>query len=67
MPLRYLRKSKRMSAKYDYNGHKLEILSVEGKPGFYNIRIDGCYVKSENDLSISAMTKRVRQEKAMKA
>ena len=53
----YLRAS--MSAKFDYNGHTLEIINVQGKPGFYDIQVDGR--SSKVVLSASEMIDRVRQ------
>ena len=51
-----------MSAKFDFNGHKVEILNVTGKPGFYDVQIDGR--SSEAVLNASEMINRVRQAKA---
>ena len=51
-----------MSAKFDYNGHKLEILNVHDKPRFYVLQIDGR--SSEAVLNASEMIDRVRRAKA---
>ena len=51
-----------MSAKFDFNGHKVDILNVHGKPGFYVVQIDGH--SSEAVLNTSEMIDRVRRVKA---
>ena len=51
-----------MSAKFDFKGHKLEILNVQNKPGFYVVQIDGRSSKAV--LNASEMINRVRQAKA---
>jgi hypothetical protein len=50
-----------MCAKIDFSGHRLEITNVHGKPGFYNIKVDG--LSDGVTLDASQMTKCIRQLK----